>query len=197
MWPLAPTWPLLLLPVHVVFLELIIDPSCTLVFEAEEAEQDVMQRPPRRHDAPLFGRRNLLLSLLQGLCVLGVSVGVFLYGRDVLEAVRTSVNPKVIDCPGRNAGKDSLDGVAQNGIQLKVRARVTVRANLQQLIGGATEETIIARVGEGIVSAIGSAKSHLEVLESPDRISKTVLARRVAKRWSGPDLHPDAGGRQA
>ncbi len=84
--PVVAQWPLLLLPVHVVFLELIIDPSCTLVFEAEEAEQDVMQRPPRRHDAPLFGRRNLLLSLLQGLCVLGVSVGVFLYGRDVLEA---------------------------------------------------------------------------------------------------------------
>ncbi len=102
-----------------------------------------------------------------------------LAGRNVLEAVQTSVNPKVIDCPGRGAGKDSLDGVAQNGIQLKVRARVTVRANLRQLIGGATEETIIARVGEGIVSAIGSAKSHLEVLANPDRISKTVLARRL------------------
>jgi len=93
--------------------------------------------------------------------------------------VQTSVNPKVIDCPGRGMGKESLDGVAQNGIQLKVKARVTVRANLKQLIGGATEETIIARVGEGIVSAIGSAKSHLEVLESPDRISKTVLGRRL------------------
>jgi uncharacterized protein YqfA (UPF0365 family) len=102
-----------------------------------------------------------------------------LAGRNVLEAVQTSVNPKVIDCPGRGMGKVSLDGVAQNGIQLKVKARVTVRANLRQLIGGATEETIIARVGEGIVSAIGSAKSHLEVLESPDRISKTVLARRL------------------
>lgn len=102
-----------------------------------------------------------------------------LAGRNVLEAVQTSVNPKVIDCPGRGMSKDSLDGVAQNGIQLKVKARVTVRANLKQLIGGATEETIIARVGEGIVSAIGSAKSHLEVLESPDRISKTVLARRL------------------
>ncbi len=102
-----------------------------------------------------------------------------LAGRNVLEAVQTSVNPKVIDCPGRGAGKESLDGVAQNGIQLKVRARVTVRANLRQLIGGATEETIIARVGEGIVSAIGSAQSHLEVLANPDRISKTVLARRL------------------
>lgn len=102
-----------------------------------------------------------------------------LAGRNVLEAVQTSVYPKVIDCPGKNTGRESLDGIAQNGIQLKVRARVTVRANLRQLIGGATEETIIARVGEGIVSAIGSAKSHLEVLENPDRISKMVLSRRL------------------
>jgi uncharacterized protein YqfA (UPF0365 family) len=93
--------------------------------------------------------------------------------------VQTSVYPKVIDCPGRNSGRESLDAVAKNGIQLKVKARVTVRANLNQLIGGATEETIIARVGEGIVSAIGSANSHLEVLENPDRISKAVLARRL------------------
>ncbi|MEN6367390.1 MAG: flotillin-like protein FloA [Thermoguttaceae bacterium] len=108
-----------------------------------------------------------------------LAAAIDLAGRNVLEAVQTSVNPKVIDCPGRGMGKESLDGVAQNGIQLKVKARVTVRANLQQLIGGATEETIIARVGEGIVSAIGSAHSHLEVLENPDRISKTVLARRL------------------
>jgi uncharacterized protein YqfA (UPF0365 family) len=108
-----------------------------------------------------------------------LAAAIDLAGRNVLEAVQTSVNPKVIDCPGRGMGKESLDGVAQNGIQLKVKARVTVRANLKQIIGGATEETIIARVGEGIVSAIGSAKSHLEVLESPDRISKTVLARRL------------------
>ena len=102
-----------------------------------------------------------------------------LAGRDVREAVQTSVNPKVIDCPGKNSGRDSLDAVAKNGIQLKVRARVTVRTNLNQLIGGATEETIIARVGEGIVSAIGSAESHTDVLENPDVISKTVLARRL------------------
>ena len=108
-----------------------------------------------------------------------LATAIDLAGRNVLEAVQTSVYPKVIDCPGKNGGKESLDGVAQNGIQLKVRARVTVRANLQQLIGGATEETIIARVGEGIVSAIGSAQSHLEVLENPDRISKTVLGRRL------------------
>jgi uncharacterized protein YqfA (UPF0365 family) len=108
-----------------------------------------------------------------------LAAAIDLAGRNVLEAVQTSVYPKVIDCPGRGMGKDSLDGVAQNGIQLKVRARVTVRANLRQLIGGATEETIIARVGEGIVSAIGSAQAHFEVLANPDRISKTVLARRL------------------
>ena len=102
-----------------------------------------------------------------------------LAGRNVLEAVQTSVYPKVIDCPAKSSGRESLDGIAQNGIQLKVRARVTVRANLRQLIGGATEETIIARVGEGIVSAIGSAAAHGEVLANPDKISKTVLARRL------------------
>jgi len=102
-----------------------------------------------------------------------------LAGRNVLEAVQTSVYPKVIDCPARGSARESLDGVAQNGIQLKVKARVTVRANLQQLIGGATEETIVARVGEGIVSAIGSAATHGEVLENPDRISRTVLSRRL------------------
>lgn len=102
-----------------------------------------------------------------------------LAGRDVLEAVRTSVYPKVIDCPPRGSAKDSLDAVAKNGIQLQVKARVTVRANLLQVIGGATEDTIIARVGEGIVSAIGSAERHTDVLENPDRISKAVLARRL------------------
>jgi uncharacterized protein YqfA (UPF0365 family) len=102
-----------------------------------------------------------------------------LAGRNVLEAVQTSVYPKVIDCPAKGSGKEFLEAVAANGIQLRVRARVTVRANLQQLIGGATEETIIARVGEGIVSAIGSAEDHMEVLENPDRISKAVLARRL------------------
>ena len=102
-----------------------------------------------------------------------------LAGRDVLEAVRTSVNPKVIDCPAKGGARRSLDAVAKDGIQLKVRARVTVRSNLQRLIGGATEETIIARVGEGIVSAIGSADDHKAVLENPDVISKAVLARRL------------------
>jgi uncharacterized protein YqfA (UPF0365 family) len=102
-----------------------------------------------------------------------------LAGRNVLEAVQTSVYPRVIDCPPRGSSRRSLDAVARDGIQLKVRARVTVRSNLQQLIGGATEETIIARVGEGIVSAIGSAEFHNAVLENPDMISKAVLARRL------------------
>jgi uncharacterized protein YqfA (UPF0365 family) len=102
-----------------------------------------------------------------------------LAGRNVLESVQTSVYPKVIDCPAKGGARATLDAVAKDGIQLKVSARVTVRANLQQLIGGAGEETIIARVGEGIVSAIGSAEDHKAVLENPDMISKTVLARRL------------------
>ncbi len=108
-----------------------------------------------------------------------LATAIDLAGRNVFEAVQTSVYPKVIDCPGRSSGRESLDAVAKNGIQLKVKARVTVRSNLNQLIGGATEETIIARVGEGIVSAIGSADTHSQVLENPDRISKAVLARRL------------------
>ena len=100
-----------------------------------------------------------------------------LAGRDILEAVRTSVDPKVIDCPQAASGKTTIDAVAKDGIQLKAKARVTVRANIARLIGGATEETIIARVGEGIVSAIGSSGSHKDVLENPDKISKAVLAK--------------------
>lgn len=101
-----------------------------------------------------------------------------LAGRDVLEAVRTSVFPKVIDCPDpQRGGKTTLSAVAKNGVELRIRVRVTVRTNLDQLIGGATEETIMARVGQGIVSAIGSARTHMEVLERPDRISKGVLER--------------------
>lgn len=102
-----------------------------------------------------------------------------LAGRNILEAVQTSVYPRVIDCPAKASKRPSLDAVAKDGIQLKVKARVTVRANLDQLIGGATEETIVARVGEGIVSAIGSAATHAHVLENPDSISKAVLARRL------------------
>ncbi|MBO5963475.1 MAG: flotillin-like protein FloA [Bacteroidales bacterium] len=93
-----------------------------------------------------------------------------LAGRDVFDAVQMSVNPKVLDTP-------SVAAVASNGIQLIVKARVTVRANIKQLVGGAGEETILARVGEGIVTAIGSAKSHADVLENPDSISKLVLTK--------------------
>lgn len=97
-----------------------------------------------------------------------------LAGRDLREAVKTSVYPKVIDCPSHGG---YITGVAKDGIQINVRARVTVRTNIAQLVGGATEETIIARVGEGIVSAIGGADTHLQVLEAPQRISKVVLEK--------------------
>jgi uncharacterized protein YqfA (UPF0365 family) len=100
-----------------------------------------------------------------------------LAGRDIVDAVKTSVDPKVIDCPQATSGKATIDAVAKDGIQLRAKARVTVRTNIARLIGGATEETIIARVGEGIVSAIGSSQSHKEVLENPDKISKAVLAK--------------------
>jgi uncharacterized protein YqfA (UPF0365 family) len=100
-----------------------------------------------------------------------------LAGRDVLEAVKTSVNPKVIDCPNPEMGKKTIDAVAKDGIQLQVRARVTVRANIERLVGGAKEETIIARVGEGIVTTIGSSETYKDVLENPDQISKTVLGK--------------------
>lgn len=98
-------------------------------------------------------------------------------GKTVLEAVRTSINPKVIDCPNVAMGRTTIDGVAKDGIGVKVKARVTVRSHLDRFVGGATEETIIARVGEGIVSSIGSADTYKDVLENPDRISKTVLAK--------------------
>jgi uncharacterized protein YqfA (UPF0365 family) len=100
-----------------------------------------------------------------------------LAGRDVLDAVKTSVNPKVIDCPNPEKSRGTIDAVAKDGIQLRAKARVTVRANIERLVGGATEETIIARVGEGIVTTIGSAESYKHVLENPDKISKTVLQK--------------------
>lgn len=100
-----------------------------------------------------------------------------LAGRDVLDAVRTSVSPKVIDCPASvNDKLTTLSAVAKNGVELRIRARVTVRTNLDQLIGGATEETIIARVGQGIITSIGSAETHMLVMEMPDNISRSVLA---------------------
>ena len=97
--------------------------------------------------------------------------------KTVLEAVRTSINPKVIDCPAPGSGRLTIDAVARDGIGVKVKARVTVRSNLDRFVGGATEETIIARVGEGIVTSIGSAVSYKDVVENPDRISKTVLQK--------------------
>ncbi len=100
-----------------------------------------------------------------------------LAGRDVLDAVHTSVNPKVIDCPNPASGRTSIEAVAKDGIQLRAKARVTVRTNIERLVGGATEETIIARVGEGIVTSIGSAEHYKAVLENPDTISKRVLAK--------------------
>jgi uncharacterized protein YqfA (UPF0365 family) len=105
------------------------------------------------------------------------ATGIDLAGRDILDAVQTSVNPKVIDCPSIQSGKTTIDAVAKDGIQLRAKARVTVRTAIGRLVGGATEETIIARVGEGIISTIGSATDHKSVLENPDRISKTVLAK--------------------
>jgi len=98
-----------------------------------------------------------------------------LAGRDILEAVQTSVNPKVIDCPNPASGRNTIDAVAKDGIQVKAKARVTVRANIARLVGGATEETIIARVGEGIVTTIGSSDTYKDVLENPDAISRKVL----------------------
>ncbi len=100
--------------------------------------------------------------------------------KSVMEAVRTSINPKVIDCPsqkGSSTGRETIDGVAKDGIQVKVRARVTVRSNLDRYVGSAQEETIIARVGEGIVTTIGNAGTYKDVLENPDSISRTVLKR--------------------
>ena len=98
------------------------------------------------------------------------SAAIDLAGRDVLEAVQMSVNPKVIETP-------IISAVAKNGIELKVRARVTVRANIDRLVGGAGEATIIARVGEGIVTTVGSSEEHTDVLENPDHISRTVLGK--------------------
>lgn len=115
-------------------------------------------------------RANIELSLK-------TATAIDLAGRDILDAVQTSVNPKVIDCPDPKKGRDTVDAVAQDGIQLKAKARVTVRTNIARLIGGATEETIIARVGEGIVTTIGSSITYKNVLENPDKISKSVLAK--------------------
>jgi uncharacterized protein YqfA (UPF0365 family) len=104
-----------------------------------------------------------------------MATAIDLAGRDVFEAVQMSVNPKVITTP-------KVAAVAKDGIQLIATARVTVRANIKQLVGGAGEETILARVGEGVVSSIGSADSHKRVLENPDIISKAVLSKGLGQR---------------
>src|ERR1700752_5118076 len=104
-----------------------------------------------------------------------VAAAIDLAGRDILDAVKNSVNPKVIDCPDPSKGRTTLEGVCKNGIQLRAKARVTVRTKLDRLVGGATEDTIIARVGEGIVKAIGSAEHHTDVLANPNLISQAVL----------------------
>ncbi|MDP7245493.1 MAG: flotillin-like protein FloA [Planctomycetota bacterium] len=106
-----------------------------------------------------------------------IATGIDLAGRDVLEAVQTCVNPKVIDCPNPASGKTEVAAVAKDGIQVLAKARITVRTNISRLVGGAMEETIIARVGEGIVTTIGSASTHKDVLENPDMISKMVLSK--------------------
>ncbi len=116
-----------------------------------------------------------------------------LAGRDVEEAVSVSVNPKVIDCPKPGGAKDTVAGVAKDGIEVKAKARVTVRANIDRLIGGATEETIVARVGEGIVTTIGSAASHKKVLENPDSISKVVLQKGLDSGTAFEILSIDIG----
>ncbi|MEM9081829.1 MAG: flotillin-like protein FloA [Verrucomicrobiota bacterium] len=100
-------------------------------------------------------------------------------GKTVLEAVRTSINPKVIECPNPATGVTKITAVAKDGIAVNVRARVTVRTNLERFVGGATEETVIARVGEGIVTSVGSAPSYKDVLENPDSISRLVLSKGV------------------
>src|SRR4051812_31167186 len=105
-----------------------------------------------------------------------------LAGRDILDAVQTSVNPKVIDVPSQSMGQVTVDGQAKDGIELKVKARVTIRTNIRTLVGGATEETVVARVGQAIVNAIGSAEDYKHVLENPNTISKAALSGGVAAK---------------
>ena len=100
-----------------------------------------------------------------------------LAGRDILDAVQTSVNPKVIDVPSSSMGQTTIDGQAKDGIELRVKARVTIRTNIKSLVGGATEETVVARVGQAIVNAIGSAEDYKHVLENPNTISKAALSQ--------------------
>ncbi len=116
------------------------------------------------------GKANITLSFDKA-CAIDLA------GREIVQAVNTSVDPRVIDCPKPGGSKQTLDAVAKDGIQVKAKARVTVRTCIERLVGGATDDTIIARVGEGIVSAIGSSDSYTQVLENPDRISNAVLSK--------------------
>jgi uncharacterized protein YqfA (UPF0365 family) len=109
-----------------------------------------------------------------------VATAIDLAGRDILDAVQTSVNPKVIDVPSQSMGQVTIDGQAKDGIELKVKSRVTIRTNIRQLVGGATEETVVARVGQAIVNAIGSAEDYKHVLENPNRISEMALHMGLA-----------------
>jgi len=116
-----------------------------------------------------------------------------LAGRDIEQAVQTSVNPRVIDAPVQKTGSETIDAVAMDGVQLKAKARVTIRANIERLVGGATDETIIARVGEGIVTSIGSAATYKKVLENPDSISERVLAKGLDSGTAFEILSVDIG----
>ena len=109
-----------------------------------------------------------------------VATAIDLAGRDILDAVQTSVNPKVIDVPSQSMGQVTIDGQAKDGIELKVKSRVTIRTNIKSLVGGATEETVVARVGQAIVNAIGSAEDYKHVLENPNRISQAALSMGLA-----------------
>jgi uncharacterized protein YqfA (UPF0365 family) len=131
-------------------------------------------------------RANIVLDLK-------LATAIDLAGRDILDAVQTSVNPKVIDCPNPASGKTTVDAVAKDGIQVQAKARVTVRANIARLVGGATEETIIARVGEGIVTTIGSAETYKAVLENPDMISEKVLEKGLDSGTAFEILSIDIG----
>jgi len=176
--------------VHISFFDLIgmrlrKVPATTIVnarIQASRAGLDVSQREMESHvlaGGNVVNVINAMIAANKANIDLSwrTATAIDLAGRDILDAIQTSVNPKVIDVPSAAMGRATIDAVAKNGIQLKVKARVTVRTNIQRLVGGATEETIIARVGEGIVTAIGSAVDHSDVLENPDHISKAVLSK--------------------
>ena len=162
-----------------------VDPRVIVIskIQAVQANLDVITTADLESHYLAGGRvRNVVVALIAANraninLTLKTATAIDLAGRDILEAVQTSVNPKVIDCPNPASGKTTIDAVAKDGIQVKAKARVTVRANIDRLVGGATEETIIARVGEGIVTTIGSAETYKQVLENPDLISKKVLQK--------------------